>query len=67
MNEPSNFLDGALNGCPNNSLENPQYIPGANNDPLRRHTVCMNAKQYAGLHYNVHNLYGFTEAIATNM
>jgi lysosomal alpha-glucosidase len=67
MNEPSNFLDGAFNGCPNTPLENPQYVPGAGNDPLKHKTVCMSAKQYAGLHYDVHNLYGFTEAIATNV
>ncbi len=67
MNEPSNFLDGAFNGCPNNSLENPQYVPGAENDPLKQRTVCMSAKQYAGLHYDVHNLYALSEAIATNV
>jgi len=67
MNEPSNFLDGSFNGCPNTSLENPQYVPGPYDDPLRQSTVCMSARQYAGLHYNVHDLYGFTEAIATTM
>ena len=67
MNEPSNFIDGALNGCPNNNLENPQYVPGAGSDALRTKTMCMNARHYAGLHYDLHNLFGFSEAIVTNM
>ena len=67
MNEPSNFLDGAVNGCPQNRLENPQYTPGPYENPLRTNTMCMNARHFAGLHYNLHNLFGFSEAIVTNM
>ena len=66
MNEPSNFVDGSINGCPNTPLENPQYVPGAGNDDLKKSTLCMSGVQKAGLHYDLHNLYGFTEAIATN-
>lgn len=67
MNEPSNFYDGTPDGCSHNRLDNPQYVPGANTDPLRRRTVCMNAEQSIGVHYDVHNLYGFSEAIVTNI
>ena len=33
--------------------------------PLTDKTLCMTAQQYYSSHYNVHSLYGHTEAIAT--
>ena len=27
MNEPSNFVAGSINGCPNNTLNNPPFVP----------------------------------------
>ena len=27
MNEPSNFVEGSIHGCPDNTLENPPFIP----------------------------------------
>ncbi|XP_065580074.1 lysosomal alpha-glucosidase-like [Artemia franciscana] len=66
MNEPANFYNGAKEGCPDNSLENPPYTPRVVDGHLQHKTLCMSAQQYAGAHYDVHNLYGFTETIATN-
>lgn len=66
MNEPSNFYNGQINGCPPSRFENPPYVPGGI-EPLKTKTLCMTCWQYASLHYNVHNLYGLYEAIATNI
>ncbi|XP_043570742.1 lysosomal alpha-glucosidase-like [Chiloscyllium plagiosum] len=66
MNEPSNFVTGAINGCPNNSLEYPPYVPGVTGGYLRSRTVCMSGQQHLSSHYNLHNLYGLTEAIASH-
>lgn len=63
MNEPSNFYDGTIKGCPKDDLENPPYTPG--NSPLRTKTVCMSAKHELGNHYDLHNLLGIYETFAT--
>eukprot|EP00118_Oscarella_pearsei_P003129 m.13084 g.13084 ORF g.13084 m.13084 type:complete len:957 (+) comp24471_c0_seq2:156-3026(+) len=66
MNEPSNFVPGSTNGCPVSLLNNPPYQPGSLGGKLYDKTLCMSSQQYASLHYNVHSLYGHTEAIATS-
>ncbi|KAL1517514.1 hypothetical protein ABEB36_001270 [Hypothenemus hampei] len=66
MNEPSNFYSGAIDGCPKSDLENPPYVPNVLGGVLNQNTICMTAKQYAGLHYDVHNLYGISEGIVTS-
>ncbi|XP_015783663.1 lysosomal alpha-glucosidase [Tetranychus urticae] len=63
MNEPSNFYNGQIDGCPNDPYEKPPYVPGGTD--LKTKTLCMNAKQYAGIHYNVHSLYGLYENVVT--
>ncbi|RWS18798.1 hypothetical protein B4U80_00144, partial [Leptotrombidium deliense] len=64
MNEISNFVDGSLYGCPKNELENPPYVPG--NQKLQNDSLCMSAKHYAGVQYNIHNLYSTYETKVTN-
>ncbi|XP_055509928.1 lysosomal alpha-glucosidase-like isoform X1 [Leucoraja erinacea] len=66
MNEPSNFVDGAIGGCPDNNLENPPYVPDVTGGYLKSRTLCASGKQHLSTHYNLHNLYGLTEAIATH-
>ncbi|XP_063242203.1 lysosomal alpha-glucosidase-like [Bacillus rossius redtenbacheri] len=66
MNEPSNFLSGTARGCDNTSLDYPPYTPGVLGGELFYRTLCMSHDQYAGKHYDVHNLYGFTNAIVTS-
>ncbi|KAL7639020.1 UNVERIFIED_CONTAM: hypothetical protein RMT77_010554 [Armadillidium vulgare] len=66
MNEPSNFYNGQKDGCPvNSSLEHPYYIPLVKGGVLYFKTLCMTAKHHLGNHYDLHNIYGFSEAIAT--
>jgi len=66
MNEPSNFLSGPLNGkCADEDLP---YMPGiGGTNGLKSGTVCMDAKHFAGDHFDLHNLYSLTESIATNL
>ncbi|XP_072882266.1 lysosomal alpha-glucosidase-like [Hemitrygon akajei] len=66
MNEPSNFISGAVGGCPDNNLENPPYVPDVSGGYLAFRTLCMSGKQNLSSHYNLHNLYGLTEAIASH-
>lgn len=71
MNEISNFVQGSLYGCDNNtidySLNHPPYVPGVDGGDLNYKTVCMSGKQYAGSHYDVHNIYGFAESMVTSL
>ncbi|KAM5149367.1 lysosomal alpha-glucosidase isoform 1-T3 [Callospermophilus lateralis] len=66
MNEPSNFVRGSEHGCPSNDLENPPYVPGVVGGTLQAATICASSHQFLSTHYNLHNLYGLTEAIASN-
>ncbi|XP_041362596.1 lysosomal alpha-glucosidase-like [Gigantopelta aegis] len=66
MNEPSNFVDGSVSGCTSSKLDNPPFVPpNLDGSVLSSRTVCPSAKQFVSSHYNVHSLYGFSEARAT--
>ncbi|XP_053562416.1 lysosomal alpha-glucosidase [Bombina bombina] len=66
MNEPSNFVHGSIDNCPDNELESPPYVPGVAGGALRHTTICASSHQNYSTHYNLHNLYGLTEAIASH-
>lgn len=66
MNEPSNFYSGTRKGCPKNSLNYPPYVPNVLGGQLFSKTLCPSAKQYRGNHYDLHNMYGISEAIITS-
>ena len=66
MNEPSSFLDGSDTGCPDsNLLDNPPFVPKVLDEKLFAKTICPSSQQHLSDHYNLHNMYGHFEAIAT--
>ncbi|XP_035695531.1 lysosomal alpha-glucosidase-like [Branchiostoma floridae] len=66
MNEPSNFVDGSTHGCPDNHLEKPPYTPAVVGGSLSAKTLCASSQQHLSTHYNLHNLYGHFEIIASH-
>ncbi|KAK7798778.1 hypothetical protein U0070_005760 [Myodes glareolus] len=72
MNEPSNFVDGSVKGCRNEILNKPPYIPylEARDRGLSSKTLCMESEQILPdgsrvQHYDVHNLYGWSQTRPT--
>ncbi|CAC5405509.1 Probable maltase-glucoamylase 2,Alpha-glucosidase,Sucrase-isomaltase, intestinal,Lysosomal alpha-glucosidase,Probable alpha-glucosidase Os06g0675700,Maltase-glucoamylase, intestinal [Mytilus coruscus] len=68
MNEPASFVQGSINGCINNTLNYPPYVPhilDGHTGSLYYKTICMDSKQKWGNHYAVHSLYGHAESIVT--
>ncbi|XP_023562027.1 sucrase-isomaltase, intestinal [Octodon degus] len=65
MNEVSSFIQGSSNGCQDNKLNYPPFMPDILDKLLYSKTICMDAKQSWGNHYDVHSLYGYSMAIAT--
>uniref|UniRef100_A0A3Q3A333 alpha-glucosidase n=1 Tax=Kryptolebias marmoratus TaxID=37003 RepID=A0A3Q3A333_KRYMA len=65
MNEVSNFLKGSNKGCADNNLNYPPYTPKILNELMYSMTLCMDAKQAWGNHYDVHSLYGYSMVLAT--
>ncbi|NWS82756.1 MGA protein, partial [Toxostoma redivivum] len=72
MNEPAVFVDGAIGGCRNDLLNNPPYMPhlASRSEGLTYKAPCMEAQQYLAdgtpvRHYDVHNLYGWSQTKMT--
>lgn len=67
MNEPANFLAGdeVDGGCAGNNINYPPYKTRAWGDELADKTICGDHVQDFGLHYDTHNLYGWSESDAT--
>ncbi|XP_074859780.1 sucrase-isomaltase, intestinal isoform X2 [Carettochelys insculpta] len=72
MNEPSNFVHGAVEGCRDQELNNPPYMPSLESQSLglSHKTLCMESQQLLPdgtpvRHYDVHNLYGWSHAKPT--
>ncbi|XP_041850420.1 maltase-glucoamylase, intestinal [Melanotaenia boesemani] len=65
MNEVSNFKQGSSKGCAINNLNYPPYTPKILDDLMYSKTLCMDAKQAWGNHYDVHSLYGYSMVLAT--
>lgn len=66
MNEPSNFVDGSISGCTTNDLDNPPFTPNVIGDKLSSKSLCPSAQQYLSSHYNLHSMFGYFEAKASN-
>lgn len=68
MNEPSNFVSGSEDGCLYNSLNYPPFSsPAILGSKLFEQTLCPSAHQNLSSHYNLHNMYGYSETKITAM
>ncbi|KAI8515158.1 hypothetical protein Bbelb_077490 [Branchiostoma belcheri] len=65
MNEPKSFMNGSNNGCESSRWNYPPYKPAIVGSIMYDLTLCMDAQQSWGKHYDVHSLYGHSMAIAT--
>ncbi|XP_053464708.1 putative maltase-glucoamylase-like protein FLJ16351 [Nycticebus coucang] len=66
MDEVSSFLQGAAHECESNNLNYPPFTPSVLNNLLFARTLCMDTEFHQGLHYDVHSLYGYSMARATD-
>ncbi|KAM9318648.1 LOW QUALITY PROTEIN: sucrase-isomaltase, intestinal [Pholidichthys leucotaenia] len=65
MNEVANFVKGSIKGCADNKLNYPPYTPKILDEVMYSKTLCMDAKQAWGNHYDVHSLYGYSMVLAS--
>jgi len=62
MNEPSNMVTGNVDGgCEENRWNRPPYKTHAFGHEISDRTVCGDALQHGGRHYDLHNLYGWSQ------
>ncbi|XP_043319841.1 maltase-glucoamylase, intestinal isoform X1 [Cervus canadensis] len=66
MDEVSSFLQGSDQQCEVNNFNFPPFKPRVLDGLLFARTLCMDTEFYGGLHYDVHSLYGYTMARATD-
>ncbi|XP_077637197.1 putative maltase-glucoamylase 2 [Crocuta crocuta] len=67
MDEVASFLHGSNHTCESNHLNFPPFTPRVLDHLLFARTLCMDAEFHQGLHYDLHSLYGYSMAKATNM
>ncbi|XP_040043098.2 sucrase-isomaltase, intestinal [Gasterosteus aculeatus] len=65
MNEVASFQKGSIKGCADNDLNYPPFTPKILDGVMYSKTLCMDAKQAWGNHYDVHSLYGYSMVLAT--
>ncbi|XP_064234957.1 sucrase-isomaltase, intestinal isoform X2 [Aotus nancymaae] len=65
MNEVSSFIQGSTKGCNANNLNYPPFTPDILDKLMYSKTICMDSVQNWGNQYDVHSLYGYSMAIAT--
>ncbi|XP_027628344.1 sucrase-isomaltase, intestinal [Tupaia chinensis] len=65
MNEVSSFIQGSREGCSANNWNYPPFTPDILDKLMYSKTICMDAVQNWGRQYDVHSLYGYSMAIAT--
>ncbi|GAB6018674.1 hypothetical protein CHUAL_000350 [Chamberlinius hualienensis] len=62
MNEPTTFTAGSIyNVCTSTPYDNPPYQPAVEGGFLNARTICLSSVHAAGVHYDLHNLYAYTE------
>ncbi|XP_008283297.1 maltase-glucoamylase, intestinal [Stegastes partitus] len=65
MNEVASFVKGSINGCADNKFNYPPFTPRILDEVMYSKTLCMDAKQAWGDHYDVHSLYGYSMVLAS--
>ncbi|GAB1603755.1 lysosomal alpha-glucosidase-like [Argonauta hians] len=68
MNEPSNFVAGSEGGCLYNNLNYPPFkSPAILGSKIYDKTICPSAAHNYSSHYNLHNLYGYSQTKVSDM